>query len=326
MTPAISVIICTHNPREDYLRRVLGALDRQTLPKCEWELLLIDNASAEPLEIKYDLSWHPQARHVREEELGLTPARLRGIREALGQLLVFVDDDNVLDANYIKDALSIVQDKPFLGAFNGSINGVFEIEPPEWIQDFVGLMCVGEVIGDRWGYGPSLSARSFAPCGAGMVIRSEVAKYYAESVHSSIDRGRLDRTGKNFVSAGDADMAMCACNLGYAVGRLEVLRLDHLIPAQRLTKEYMLKLIEGLAYSDEWLYFIWNGVTTYPPSLPGKIEKLLQPYHYWRRKCKLSSALFEYFQFKEMAKQFENIGILKAQREIAQINRSREKS
>jgi len=37
----VSVIICTHNPRPDYLQRVLDALKAQTLPKENWELLLM---------------------------------------------------------------------------------------------------------------------------------------------------------------------------------------------------------------------------------------------------------------------------------------------
>ena len=94
--PAIAVIICTHNPRPDYLTRVLDALKAQTLPKEEWELLLVDNASTERLAETWELSWHPRARQIREDELGLTPARLRGIRESGGDCLVFVDDDNVL--------------------------------------------------------------------------------------------------------------------------------------------------------------------------------------------------------------------------------------
>src|ERR1700722_2249773 len=99
---AVSVIICSHNPRENYLRRVLDALRAQTLPAQEWELLLVDNASTEPLAGRFDLSWHPNARHVREEKTGLTPARLRGIAEANGELLVFVDDDNVLRSDYLQ--------------------------------------------------------------------------------------------------------------------------------------------------------------------------------------------------------------------------------
>lgn len=56
----LSVIICTHNSRTNYMRRVLDALDAQTLPKEQWELLLIDNASREKSANIWDLSWHPR--------------------------------------------------------------------------------------------------------------------------------------------------------------------------------------------------------------------------------------------------------------------------
>ena len=92
----LSVIICCHNPRSDYLERVLEALQAQTLSTNNWELLVVDNASENPVSASHNISWHPNARHVREENLGLTRARLRGIAESKADLLVFVDDDNVL--------------------------------------------------------------------------------------------------------------------------------------------------------------------------------------------------------------------------------------
>lgn len=46
---AVSVIIPTHNPRRDYLSRVVDALRVQTLPHEEWEVLVVDNGSREPL-------------------------------------------------------------------------------------------------------------------------------------------------------------------------------------------------------------------------------------------------------------------------------------
>src|SRR5260221_12668969 len=110
-----SVIICTHNPRPDYLRRVLDALRAQTLPKEQWELLLIDNASKEPLAWAWDLSWHPQARNLREDEPGLTPARLRGIRESTSNLLLFVDADNVLAPDNLAVALRLGSLHPHFG-------------------------------------------------------------------------------------------------------------------------------------------------------------------------------------------------------------------
>jgi glycosyltransferase involved in cell wall biosynthesis len=91
----LSVIICAHNPRKEYIKRVVHALQQQSLETGSWELLLIDNASDRPLSAEIDLSWHSHARHVREEQLGLTPARLRGIKEAIAPVIVFVDDDNI---------------------------------------------------------------------------------------------------------------------------------------------------------------------------------------------------------------------------------------
>src|SRR3954470_17804241 len=96
----VSVILCTHNPRFESLQRVLAGLRSQTLPVSDWELLLIDNATPEPLEKTVDLRWHPNGQVIREEQLGLAFARLRGIKESKSDLLVFVDDDNVLEPDY----------------------------------------------------------------------------------------------------------------------------------------------------------------------------------------------------------------------------------
>ena len=47
--PAVSVVISTHNPRMDFLARVIEALKQQTLPREQWELLIVDNGSTQPL-------------------------------------------------------------------------------------------------------------------------------------------------------------------------------------------------------------------------------------------------------------------------------------
>src|SRR5258708_39359270 len=117
----LSVVICTHNPRKDYLLRTLASLRAQTISLRSWELLLVDNASEERLGDVWDISWHPRARHVREDELGLTPARLRGIRESSGELLLFADDDNVLAPDYLDRAVAIAKRYTYLGVFGAGI-------------------------------------------------------------------------------------------------------------------------------------------------------------------------------------------------------------
>lgn len=130
----LSVIICTHNPKRHYLSKVLESLQFQTLSHDVWELLLIDNASQTPLNAEIDLSWHPNARHIREDQLGLTPARLRGIHESTADTLVFVDDDNILEPDYLEAALIISKDWAKIGAWSGQVKPVFEQQPPDWTK------------------------------------------------------------------------------------------------------------------------------------------------------------------------------------------------
>src|SRR6516165_1100002 len=130
MQASTSVILCTHNPRPEYLVRVVASLRGQTLPAKEWELLLIDNASKQTLAQTVDVSWHSRGRHIREDELGLTAARLRGIQEASGELLVFVDDDNLLRPDFLARATAISARCPDLGTFGaGILEPEFEVQP-----------------------------------------------------------------------------------------------------------------------------------------------------------------------------------------------------
>src|SRR6516165_192088 len=149
--PELSIIICTHNPRQDYLSRTLEALRAQTLPMAEWELLVVDNASHSPVAASSSLTWHPNARHVREEVLGLTPARLRGIQEAQGEVLVFVDDDSLLGSSYLEVALHVAESRPELGCWGaGLIQAEYEKPPPEWLAAYDDALAIRRLDRDMW--------------------------------------------------------------------------------------------------------------------------------------------------------------------------------
>jgi GT2 family glycosyltransferase len=217
----VSVIIPTHNPRGDYLARVIDALKQQTLSPEQWELLVVDNASKEMIVGRLDLSWHPHARIVREERLGLTFARLRGFAEAKGELIVMVDDDNVLAPDYLESAVRIAQAHPELGAFGGKCLPEFEVKPEPWLASVTSGLGLRDR-GEREEFFPeaavceaSVSEGQFfgravqkpellknrtaetpkhrvtrrvtefpdcAPIGAGMVLRRDAAAAYAERI------------------------------------------------------------------------------------------------------------------------------------------------
>lgn len=276
MEPVLSVIICTHNPRYDYLNQVLKALKSQTLLLEQWELLLIDNASQQLLSLKIDLSWHSNARHIREEQLGLTPARLRGIQEAETETLVFVDDDNVLDSDYLEMTLKISKEYLLLGAWGGQIRPDFEEEPPAWTKPHWPMIAIREFDRDKWSNASYQNETT--PCGAGLCIRKVVATKYAELIREQPERAGMDRKGKLLTSCGDSDLALTACDIGLGTGMFQSLKLTHLIPVTRLQEDYLLRLAEGTSYSMTLL-------NSFRGELPAKLSwqaKLLQYYRRWR--------------------------------------------
>jgi glycosyltransferase involved in cell wall biosynthesis len=225
---------------------VLEALKAQTVPKDRWELLLVDNGSKEPLANRWDLSWHREARHVREEELGLTPARLRGIRDSKGNLLVFVDDDNELVPDYLETAAAIERAWPMLGAWAGQSIPEFETRPSEEVRPYLTLVGDGRFDRDRWS---NLRDPEATPSGVGMCVRREVATQYLRLAASDPRRGRLGRCGASLISGEDTDLAFTACDLGFGTGRFHKLRVTHLISSRRLELSYLLPLREAMSFS-----------------------------------------------------------------------------
>jgi glycosyltransferase involved in cell wall biosynthesis len=252
---ACSVVICTRNPRLDYLSRALMALKEQGLPMIEWELLLIDNASQNPLQNLVDLSWHPTVRIVREPEPGLTPARLRAIAEVQSELIIFIDDDNVLDRSYLSESMRIAQQFPCLGAWGGQLLPEFEIPPAPGLEDLLGGLALREFQQARWSNYDS----STLPYGAGLCVRASVADRYAEIAVSDLIRRSLDRREGSLMGGGDLDLAMNSYQLGMGTGLFPQLKLLHLIPKHRVESDYLYRICVGGTYAYHLVNFLHFG-------------------------------------------------------------------
>ena len=179
--------------------------------------------------------------------MGISFARKIGIEESRCEIIVFVDDDNVLDSNYLETSLKISQDFPFLGAWGGQIKPEFEITPPMWIKPYLGALAIREFEGHHWSN--FIGHNKSTPCGAGSSIRRKVGDYYVKNVCEDVLRLKLGRKGKQLSACEDDDIVYSACDIGLGTGQFTSLKLTHLIPSQRLQKEYMERLIEGMNYS-----------------------------------------------------------------------------
>jgi glycosyltransferase involved in cell wall biosynthesis len=270
-TLAVSAVIPAHNPNGGRLRATLGGLRKQSLPPENWETLLVDNASsAFPPKGEWAEAAPANLRVIAEPKLGLTSARLAGIRAAQGTIIVMVDDDNVLDPNYLAEVVRIFSLDGRLGAAGGKSLPVFESSPAPWQGEFLSLLALRD-LGES-----ELVARSFrpdgatlneyppfAPVGAGMALRREAALAWMDAVDRDPRRSRFDRSGLDLVSGGDNDIVMTLLEQGWTVGYFPTLSLGHLIPAARLDPGYLARLNRAIQRS--WVQVLGlHGANPWP--------------------------------------------------------------
>ncbi len=296
-TQSLSVIICTRNPRPDYFRRLIDSLTRQTLPRGEWELLVIDNGSDQPLAGVWDLSWHPNARHLREEELGLTAARLRGIKESHGQLIVYFDDDNVITEDYLRLAREIERENPYIAVFGaGALDPEFELPPTPKVQCLVPRLGLRHVDEPRWTNNPEDT--SSLPWGAGLCVRRSTAVAYAELLDRLSIGHLLDRRGERLFSGGDDLFSWVAARTGSGFGIFPALRIAHLVCVERVKPPYLLRLVHDHAYSHAILRYVLCGTLQKHRRVANTIRILLHGVRrgmfsmrsHWAEACGVSAA------------------------------------
>ena len=276
----LSAIICTYNPDLKRLDRVLRALEAQTLPQSEWECLLIDNASVPALAGQVDMAWHASGRIVREEAVGLTHARLKSIAEARGEILVFVDDDCLLDPDYLAQTVKIHQKNFFLGAVGGYGRAEYATTPPPWLTKSLRQYHLDMPIPQTEHTLAYARVRKFwgpwFPVGAGLTIRRELAMRYADLIRNDPLALGLGRSGNILTGGEDLDMDICVMDQGYAIGKSTELRFTHVIPNSRLELDYMLQLLYLSQYSTERLLVHrgWKKALPWkPPSAWQKIKR-----------------------------------------------------
>ncbi|MDD2765432.1 MAG: glycosyltransferase [Opitutaceae bacterium] len=253
----LSVVIPTHNPDAGRLRRTLQGLRRQTLSTDRWETILIDNASALPVD-RAGLadSLPPNLRIIPEPRLGLTAARKRGFTEARGEILVLVDDDNALAADYLEQVLALFAAHARVGALGGKSLPEFSHPVPAWTEEFHGLLALRD-LGDQPLLSDGLRQAGaahnryplFAPIGAGMGLRRAAAEAWLRALAVDPRRPPLDRRGEELVSGGDNDIILTLMDAGWEVAYFPQLSLTHLIPDERLSAAYLARLNRAMQKS-----------------------------------------------------------------------------
>lgn len=300
----ISVLLPTRNPHLGRLERTLDGLAAQSLPIQKWELIVVDNGSHPPLEQHFAPRIIDRStRVVVEPELGLTPARLAGIREARGEVLVFVDDDNVLSPDYLLEVAREFDARPELAAAGGPVLPDWEAPPPAWTREFHGLLALRDLGREEKiaRGGPNVAWPSFSPVGAGLAVRAAAARAYATAVAADPRRRLLDRRGNNLYSGGDNDLVFTALHGGGDIAYLPSLTLTHLIPGSRLGCRYLARLNRGIMRA--WVAVLaLHGQCPWPPISRATLwPRILRAW--WR--CRSWRGPAEHVRWQGICGQFE---------------------
>lgn len=237
-----SAIICTYN-REKYIIDCLEHL-RLAIPDGV-EVLIVDNNSTDGTAelVRNYLGDHTEfpGRYLLETRQGLSHARNRGIAEARGDTLVFLDDDSMVAEDYFERLREGLDKYPQAGAFGGHITPVFEDGiTPRWLCRWTLSWVSGLDMG------PSAKAfpKNKYPIGANMAFRRNVLE------RTGLFNPELGRSGKNLMGGEEKDLFQRIKAAGHSIIYLPKLRIEHMIPPSRTTLDYIRRFGDGVGRSE----------------------------------------------------------------------------
>jgi glycosyltransferase involved in cell wall biosynthesis len=242
-----SVIVPTLN-RSALLHETVSSIIRQTLPVDQYEVIVVDNGSTDNTrEIAGSLiKNHPrhQIRYVYEPEPGMLAGRHRGTREAVGDLLIFVDDDIEAVPGWLTAIVSGFDDTQ-VQLVGGRNLPKYEIDPPAWMESFwepasggghycwyLSLLDLGE------------EKRRIVPgyvFGLNFAIRRQ-ALVDLGGFHPDRMSGDLEQ----FSGDGETGLTMVAEDRGFVAMYEPAATVYHFTPADRMTMEYFV----GRSYAE----------------------------------------------------------------------------
>ncbi|GAA5029012.1 hypothetical protein GCM10011506_16970 [Marivirga lumbricoides] len=256
----VSVIVCTYN-REKYLPDCLEHLSRQTAAKEYYEILIIDNKSSDNTpNIAGDFvrKNDRNAYYFLEENQGHTYARNRGISEASGEILTFIDDDAFVGDNFIENIQNYFDTNPEVQALGGKIVPVYEGKEPKWMSRYL-LTLVSAI--DMGSQPKQFSGNKF-PIGANMSFRKHVFMRYG------LFNTELGRRAEGLEGGDEKEMFLRMKKNNEVIHYVPSVTVDHIIPEKRTKKEYIRGLGIGVGSSErkrlrgaglkQWSKKVWS--------------------------------------------------------------------
>jgi hypothetical protein len=235
----VSVIICTFN-RAGSVARALTAMEHLAVPaECVWELLVVNNASTDDTPAVLDAIVSRGTlplRVIHEPQLGLSRARNAGVAAALGDLLLFTDDDTIVDPRWLSGYLAAAARWPRASYFGGPILPLFEQPAPRWLRQNMAVMSPMLCSVDCGSERPI--APSEQPFGPNMAFRRQSFMGVAFNEH-------VGRRGAEQIRGSEVSVTDQFKQSGAEGVWVPHARVQHVIPATSATLRYLVGYQSG---------------------------------------------------------------------------------
>ncbi|MBK8900856.1 MAG: glycosyltransferase family 2 protein [Anaerolineaceae bacterium] len=125
MTPTVSIIIPTYN-RRAFLCETLDSLAQQRFPKHNFEVIVVDDGSMDGTEAVAAKTFPFTLRYFWQPNQGDAEARNLGVNHSQADILVFLDDDILVEPDYLAHLVE---------AHNASTNRIVVGTEHLWIEE-----------------------------------------------------------------------------------------------------------------------------------------------------------------------------------------------
>jgi glycosyltransferase involved in cell wall biosynthesis len=237
----VSIVIVTLNGEKRIGETIRHLLAQDVPDGIPWELIVVDNHSTDQtVELVRKLWTLPiPLKVVTETAQGVAYVRLRGIEEASFEFVLFVDDDNWLEPDWVSKVYTIFTTRPEIAMLGGSTSGEYEIPPPEWFDKVKESYAIGPQSGST---GDITDIRGYV-WGAGMAFRKSIYQKIKRAGYQPLLSGRS--VGK-LVPGEDTEFCYAFIAAGGRIWYFEDLRLRHYIPGSRMNWDYVCRLSRGM--------------------------------------------------------------------------------
>lgn len=240
----LTAIICTYN-RAKYIGNLLESIAKNDLDKNAYEIVLVDNNctdnTREICEAFASAHKDVNFRYVVEPEQGLSAAKNRGIKEAKGDIIVYIDDDALVDPWYLRTYAEWLSAHPDTQACGGPIEPLYETAEPAWMTPYTkALLTAWMNYGDHVREYP----HGRYPGGGNAAYRKSVFEQVG------FFNTALGRKGGNLMGSEEKDIFDKMHALNMQVLYLPEPVLHHIIPQTKLERDYFDRLTLQIGKSE----------------------------------------------------------------------------